>query len=75
MINFLESNKSIMEQGFWTELYPDTLKHAVESQYNTEVIREWYIVEITNSEKMVLVKWKKRYQPLNDVRLKEMYGR
>ncbi len=75
MANFLEIHKNSMERGFWTEMHPDSIYRAIESQYVTEVIREWFIVEIANSEKKVLVKWAKRYRPLTDEELKEKYDR
>jgi hypothetical protein len=75
MANFLESNKSIMELGFWSEEYLSMLKLGIEIQYKTEVIREWYVADIVINGDKVLVKWKKRLHPLSDEQLNEKYNR
>tara|TARA_R110000765_G_scaffold294024_2_gene389315 strand:- start:152 stop:385 length:234 start_codon:yes stop_codon:yes gene_type:complete len=74
-MDFLEMHQKHMESEFWAEEYNSSVTHAIESRYNTEIIREWAITEFTIKGDKTLVKWVKRYSPLTDEQLKEKYGR
>jgi len=75
-MNFIETQIKKMEKfGFWAEEGRNTIIRMIESQYKTEIIREWAIVDLIFSHKKVLVKWEKRFRPLTDEELKKSYKR
>ena len=61
--------------GFWTEEFRSSVITAIESRYKTEIIKEYFIEDFTINSDKVLVKWKKRFQPLDKQQLKDKYGR
>jgi hypothetical protein len=75
-MNFLKHHQQGMEiLGFWTEQYRKTTLRAIEQQYETEIIREWQIVDFVPNADQVLIKWVKRHKKLSDDELMEQYGR
>lgn len=64
-----------MEYGFWSESSKRILIKALESDFKTGIIREWYIEDIVINMDKILYKWKKRFEPLTNERLKDEYGR
>lgn len=76
MSEFLDIHKSSMETlGFWTEEYRESIKRSIENRYKTNIIKEWAIVDFVINGDRVLVKWAKRYYPLTNDQLLEIYGR
>lgn len=75
-MEFLELHKKGMKTlGFWTEEFRSVVNTMMETRYNTEIIREWIIVDLIFNGDKVLIKWKKRFEPLTDKELKKEYGR
>lgn len=75
-MDFIETHTKRMETlGFWTEEYKSVVIWMMETQYKTEIIREWTIVDLVFNGDKALVKWKKRFKPLTDDELKDKYGR
>ena len=74
-MEFLEQHKKGMETtGFWIEEHR-SIPAVLEMQYKTEIIKEYYIADFVDKGGKILVKWQKRLQPLNDVQMKDKYGR
>jgi len=61
--------------GFWSEEYKASIINSIESQYKTEILKEWTITDFVVNENKVLVKWNKRHFELSDDQIKEKYGR
>lgn len=61
--------------GVWEEGYVSTIKHAMESRYNSLILKDMYIADIIINGDKILIKWNKRFQPLTDEELNEKYGR
>ena len=75
-MDFIKAHQQGMETlGFWTEEYRQTTLRVMEQQYKTEIVREWCIVDFVANGDKVLIKWKKRFQPLSDEELKDKYSR
>lgn len=73
--DFLKAHQSGMEVlGFWTEEYKSTIIHAIEMQYQPEVLIYWQITDIVHNGDKFLTKWHKRYRPLSPEGLQEKYG-
>ena len=72
---FLEQKQQSIEYGFWEENHKTVIYYQLESNYKTEIIREWGICGLTNTSDKILVKWFKRFHPLSDEELKSKYGR
>lgn len=74
--DFLEIHKEGLQHiGFWTEQHYEVVKKSIEQRYTTDVIRNYCITQIELGKDKVLIKWVKRFQPLNDEELSENYGR
>jgi hypothetical protein len=75
-MDFIETHTNGMETfDFWTEEYRSVVIEMMETLYETELIREWTIVNLGFNGDKALVKWQKRFQPLTDKELKDKYGR
>lgn len=72
---FLEGHKSGLESGFWSEMYRSNLIHTMEMSFSTAVLKEWGISDIIVNSDKILVKWYKRFRPLDKEELKKKYGR
>jgi hypothetical protein len=75
-MNFIEQHQKGMETlGFWTEEYRSTTITVLEMQYKNEIIKEYYIEDFVPNGNKTLIKWKKRFKPLDKEQLKKKYGR
>jgi len=72
---FLEQKQQSIEDGFWEENHKGVIYSQLELNYKTEIIREWGICGLTTTGDKILVKWYKRFRPLDDEELKSKYGR
>ncbi|MFW5847526.1 MAG: hypothetical protein ACOCVF_01220 [bacterium] len=72
MDDFLKIKQNSMETlGFWTEEFKSVIIHMVERNYTIRIIQTWYIEDLIFNEEKILIKWKKRLEPLTKKELKE----
>jgi len=60
--------------GNWQESHRDSIFNLLLSNYQKNIIRNWHIVDLVPNGDRFLIKWKKRFQPLSDIELKEKFG-
>ena len=74
-MDFLDIHKqSLYLTGFWTEEYKGTIIAHIESNYKTEVLKDYYIDDLTIVNNKVLLNWKKRYISLSPEEIEKKYG-
>lgn len=62
--------------GFWQEEGKSSVIIALMSQYRTDVIRDYMIIDvIVKDNESFVIKWKKRFKPLSDEELLEKWNR
>jgi hypothetical protein len=66
--------ESVEHVGFWDETDKRILISAYEAIFNTETLKNFYVVNIVINDK-VLVKWEPRLRKLTDEEVKKKYGR
>lgn len=75
-MDFLEIHKqSLNITGFWMEEYKGTIINLIESNYKTDVLKDYYIDDLTIVNNKVLLNWKKRYISLSPEEIEKKYGR
>lgn len=75
-MDLLDIHKQSLDlTGFWMEEYKGTIIAHIESNYKTEVLKDYYIDDLTIVNNKVLVNWKKRYIPLSLEEIEKKYGR
>ena len=75
-MDFLDIHKqSLYLTGFWMEEYKGTIIAHIESNYKTEVLKDYYIDDLTIVNNKVLLNWKKRYISLSPEEIEKKYGR
>jgi hypothetical protein len=75
-MDLLEIHKNSLENiGFWQEEYKGSIIAHIESNYKTDVLKDYYIDDLTIVNNKVLLNWKKRYMPLSPDEIKKKYGR
>jgi len=57
--------------GFWTEESYQFVKKCIEMQYKKEIIENYFVEKIELVRDGVLIKWKKRINPLSKTELSE----
>lgn len=75
-IDFLELHKQqLQHNGFWREIAKESVFRAIENTHKTEIITDYFISDITITDKNFLVHWDKRLEPLSKQELKDNYNR
>lgn len=73
---FIKSSiEGVQYKGFWDVASKRLLIRGLESNFNTNILRDLYIDDIIMNGDNVLINWKKRLRPLTDDELKGQYGR
>lgn len=75
-MDFLEQQKQVGKVlGFWVEEPRTTTIHALEMQFTTDIIQNYYIDDLVQNGDVTLIKWMKRPYPLSAEQLEKKYGR
>ena len=75
-MDLLDIHKQSLDlTGFWMEEYKGTIINLIESNYKSDVLKDYYIDDLTIVNNKVLLNWKKRYIPLSPEEIGKKYGR
>lgn len=75
-MDLLDIHKQSLDlTGFWMEEYKGTIINLIESNYKSDVLKDYYIDDLTIVNNKVLLNWKKRYIPLSPEEIEKKYGR